>query len=67
MPKVVGLKVKVENILNIEQLEVLYLVRLELMKAKENNMIIPDIVFELIDKVEKEYTQNGNELKEEGY
>ena len=53
--------------MNIEQLEVLYLVRMELMKAKENNMIIPDVVFELIDKVEKEYTPNGNELKEEGY
>lgn len=61
---VVELKTKVENILNIEQKEVVFLIVSELKKAQGSGVIIPDVVFELIDKVEKEY---ANTIQEGGH
>lgn len=41
--------------MNIEQKEVIFLIVSELKKAQDSGNVIPDVVFELIDKVEKEY------------
>jgi len=41
--------------MTLEQKEILFLIRQEIDKAIKTGIVVPDVVYELIDKVEKEY------------